>query len=172
MPRSISPRSTCYRDGMKQHFVPRARSPGTPCTSRLATVLLPKPLLFCNMCWSGCDTSTRHTKPLYVTPSRKNLFSCTRSFGTVIALGRGRCHCSVAVTIFALHSVCAALRVHECAVPAVHARPYCRICSGCSTHACACIAHASGVSVLFDQACYRHGCSPRPLSLLSSRVML
>jgi hypothetical protein len=32
----------------------------------------------------------------------------------------------------------------ECVVPAVLARPYCRICSGCFTHACACIAPPSG----------------------------
>jgi hypothetical protein len=111
-------------------------------------------------------------------------------------------------------------------VPAVHARPYCHICSGCSTHACACIEPPSGVysrfhrqittlscgpkswcaavadrenysrclchcssselsykrtQVLFGglappsgvflsiaQACYRHSCSPPPLSMLSS----
>jgi hypothetical protein len=60
----------------------------------------------------------------------------------------------------------------ECVVPAVLARPYCHICSGRFTHACACIAPPSGVCLLFARACNRHSCSPRPLSMLSCCVVL
>jgi hypothetical protein len=52
----------------------------------------------------------------------------------------------------------------ECVVPAVLARPYCHICSGCFTHACACIAPPSGVYSRFRRQITTLSCGPKSWS--------
>jgi hypothetical protein len=52
----------------------------------------------------------------------------------------------------------------ECVVPAVLARPYCHICSGCFTHACACIAPPSGVYSSFRRQITTLSCGPKSWS--------
>jgi hypothetical protein len=53
----------------------------------------------------------------------------------------------------------------RCAVPAAHAKPCCRICSGCSTLACACIAPPVGV-LLFVWVRHCYSCIPHPVPVV------